>query len=194
VTPSPIDPVQEWLDRHRAGQDPPLDELCQLFQDQLRRLVRPRLRQFPDVRLEEQTTDIANESLVRLLAALREVSPPTTLDLNRFLAGIIRRVLLDRAKAIRRRVLPAASPDIEVPWSPDDTDHPVDSDLMESFHEYVEGLPAREKALFDLLYYRGLNTTAAAAILGLPTTTLKRRWVEARLRAVKRLGRDPTDS
>ena len=191
---SPNDPVQEWLDRHRAGEDPSPDELCRLCEDQLRRLVRPRLRRFPDVQREDHTTDIANEALCRLLGALREITLETTLDLNRFLAGIIRRVLLDRVKAIRRRVLPNAAPGADVPWSPDDTDHPIDTDLMVAFHEFVESLPPEEKTLFDLLYYRGLSTSAAAAVLGIPATTLKRQWVRARLKLAERLGRDPTDS
>jgi RNA polymerase sigma-70 factor (ECF subfamily) len=187
------DPVQEWLDRRREGQDPSLDELCRLCQDQIRHLVRPRLRRFPAVRREEDTTDIANEALVRLLAALPKVCPPTSLELNRFLAEIIRRVLLDHAKSIRRRALPAVAGG-EVPCSPEDTDHPLDLDLMAAFHAYVEGLPAEERILFDLLYYRGLTTAAAAELLGIPATTLKRRWVRARLRVVELLGRDPTDS
>jgi RNA polymerase sigma factor (sigma-70 family) len=193
VSAPPLDSVQDWLDRHRAGTKPPLDELCRLCQDRVRELVRPRLRRFPHVRAEEQTTDITNETLVRLLAALREVAPPTTLDLTRFLAAIIRRVLLDRAKAVSRRLLPTAPPGAEVAWSPEDTDHPMDDDLMAAFHEYVEALPADEKALFDLLYYRGLTTAAAAEALGLSPTTLKREWVKARLRVCEKLGRDPTD-
>jgi RNA polymerase sigma factor (sigma-70 family) len=194
MTPPPDDPVQEWLDLHRSGQNPSLDELCRLCQEQVRCLVRPRLRRFPDVEREERTTDITNEALVRLLAALRDVCPPTTLELNRFLARIIRRVLLDRAKAIRRRALPLAAPGSEVAWAADHTDHPIDHDLMAAFHEYVEALPPEEKILFDLLYYRGLTTAAVAALLGCPPTTLKRRWVEARLRLIDRFGDDPTNS
>ena len=69
-----------------------------------------------------------------------------------------------------------------------------DADLMADFHGYVDSLPDEERVLFDLLYYRGLTTAAAAEYLGLPPTTLKRQWVRARLRARERFGRDPTET
>jgi RNA polymerase sigma factor (sigma-70 family) len=167
---------------------------ARLCEGRVRLLARSRLRNFPQVRREEQTTDIANEALLRLCRAMRGVAPATPLDLTRFLAEIIRRVLLDRLKSIRRRHRPTGPLGPEPGRAPEDTDHPFDADLMADFHGYVDSLPGEEKILFDLLYYRGLTTAAAAEYLGLPTTTLKRQWVRARLRARERFGRDPTET
>jgi RNA polymerase sigma factor (sigma-70 family) len=185
------DLIQDWLERYRSGAQPPPDELVQICEDRVRALVRPRLRSFPRVRQLEDTTDIVNEALLRLTRALRDVTPATPLDLNRFLAELIRRVLLDKLKAIRRRDPPTAGLAVEPGREVGDTDHPVDADLMTEFHEYVRSLPDDERTLFDLLYYRGMSTATAAGYLGLPPTTLKRRWVSARLRARDWLGRDP---
>ena len=185
------DLIQGWLDRYRSGADPPPDELVRLCEERVRALVRPRLRSFPRVKQQEETTDIVNEALLRLSRALRDVAPATPLDLTRFLAELIRRVLLDKLKAIRRRVASPVELAVEPGRAVGDTDHPVDADLMTEFHEYVGSLPESERVLFDLLYYRGLSTATAADYLGLAPSTLKRRWVQARLRARDRLGRDP---
>jgi RNA polymerase sigma factor (sigma-70 family) len=193
MTEPEADPVLAWLDRHRAGQRPPVAVLAELCEEQIKRLVRPRLPSFPLVRREEQTTDVSNETFVRLSRALKDIAPATPLELNRLIAVIVRRVLLDWTKAIRRRKKHIVPLDGDPACVPEDSDHSVDADLMTAFHEYVEALPADEKVLFDLLYYRGLSTAAAADCLGIPRTTLKRRWVKARVRLSERFGLDPTE-
>jgi RNA polymerase sigma factor (sigma-70 family) len=189
---APPDPVQAWLDRHAAGDRPPVDDLCRLCEARARRLVRPRLRTFPLVVQDSQTTEVVNETLCRLLRALgQDVRPRTVLDLERFLAGIVRRVLLDLHKAIqRRRNRVGGLGDDPVP-DPDDDD-PVDTDQMVAFHEYVEALPADEQALFDVFYYQGKTRDEAAALLGLPPSTASAKWVKARAALGRRLGRDVT--
>src|SRR4051812_41885496 len=97
----PTDPVQAWLDRHRAGERPSHDDLCRLCEDRVRQLVRPRLRKFPLVVQDSQTTAVVNDALLCLLRALeRDVRLTAVLDLERFLARIIRHVLMDMTKAI----------------------------------------------------------------------------------------------
>lgn len=189
----PTDPVQAWLDCHRAGERPPLDDLCRLCEDRVRRLVRPRLRKFPLVVQDSQTTEVVNDTLLRLLKALgRDVRLATVLDLERFLAAIIRRVLLDMTKAIqRRRRRVGELGDGPVP-EPDDDDV-ADIDLMVAFHEYVEALPADEQALFDVFYYQGKTKAEAAERLGMAETTAHTHWTKARVRASKHLGADLTE-
>ncbi len=186
----PPDPVQVWLDRHRAGLKPPVNELCTLCQERVKQLVRPRLRTFPLVTQDSQTTDVADETFVRLLNALgRGVSPPSILDLERFLARTVRLVLLDMHKAIqRRRRRVGELGDAPVP-QPGDTD----DDLMVAFHQYVESLPPDEQALFDVFYYQGKTKAEAAVLLGLPPTTAHTLWTKARLRLSRKLGRDLTE-
>lgn len=189
----PPDPVQRWLDGHRAGLKPSLDDLCRFCEDRIRQLVRPRLRTFPLVVQESQTTDVLNETLLRLLAALNDVAPPTVLDLERFLARIIRFVLIDMNKAIQRRRRRVGSLGDEAIVALGDHDDPVDGDLMAAFHEYVEALPPDEQALFDVFYYQGKSKLEAARLLGLPPTTAHARWTKARLRLSQKFGGDLTD-
>ncbi|VTR99484.1 sigma-70 family rna polymerase sigma factor : RNA polymerase sigma factor, sigma-70 family OS=Singulisphaera acidiphila (strain ATCC BAA-1392 / DSM 18658 / VKM B-2454 / MOB10) GN=Sinac_5005 PE=4 SV=1: Sigma70_ECF [Gemmata massiliana] len=186
-------PVQAWLDAHRAGAKPPVNDLCSLCEERVRELVQPRLRTFPLVVQDSQTTEVANEALLRLLAALgRDVRPQSTLDLERFLAHIIRRVLLDMNRAIqKRRSQVGALGDAPVA-APEDEDR-IETDLMVAFHEYIEALQPDEQALFDVFYYQGKTKLEAAALLGLPPTTVHAHWVKARYRASKKFGRDLTD-
>lgn len=184
------DPVQAWLDCHRAGGRPSVDELCRLCENRVRQLVRPRLRTFPLVVQDSQTTDVVNETFLRLLRSLgRNVSPPSVLDLERFLAAKIRQVLLDKHKAIRRRRRRVGElGDEPVPHHGDS-----DDDLMVAFHEYVEALPPGEQALFDVFYYQGKTKSEAATLLGLPPTTVHTLWTKARVRLSRKLGHDLTE-
>jgi RNA polymerase sigma factor (sigma-70 family) len=188
--PSP-DPVQRWLDSHRAGERPPLNDLCRCCEGRIRHLIRPRLRTFPLVVQESQTTEVLNETLLRLLAALNDnVTPPSPLDLERFLARIIRRVLLDMHKAIQRRRRRVGVLGDGPVAAPKDQDDLVDIDQMVAFHEYVEALPPEEQALFDVFYYQGKPKTEAARLLGLPPTTAHAHWTRARVRMSENLSRD----
>lgn len=186
------DPIQVWLDSHRAGQSPSPNDLCWLCEERVRQLVRPRIRTFRPVVQDSQTTDVVNETLLRLLAALNRVSFPSILDLERYLARIIRHVLLDMQKEIQRRRRRVESLGDEPVAAPEDSDDLVDADLMVAFHEYIESLPADEQALFDVFYYQGKSKVEAAQVLGLPPTTAHTRWVKARYRASKKFGRDLT--
>ncbi len=183
--------IQTWLDLHCAGERPRFDDLCELCEDRVRQLVRPRLRQFPLVVQDSQTTEVANDALIRLLSALaRGVRLATLLDLERFLALVIRRVLLDTTKAIQRRRRRFCELGDEPASAPDDDF--ADIDLMVVFHEYVEALPPEEQALFDVFYYQGKTKAEAAKLLGMAETTVHTHWAKARLRAGLHLGADLT--
>jgi RNA polymerase sigma factor (sigma-70 family) len=186
--------IQAWLDRHCAGENPSPNELCRLCEDRVRQLVRPQLHTFPVVVQDSQTTEVVNETFLRFFKALGcNVRLQSILDLERFLARIIRRVLLDMQKAIQRRRRRVGSLGEEPIAAPADADDPVDADLMVAFHEYIEALPPDEQALFDVFYYQGKSKIEGAQLLGLPPTTAHTRWVKARYRASKALGRDLTE-
>jgi RNA polymerase sigma factor (sigma-70 family) len=181
------DRIQEWLNNHKAGRTQSFDDLCQFCMEQLKALVRPRLRRFPLVQTQEQTTDITIETFLRLKKSLPEVFPATVTEFYWFLAELIRRVLLDHVKSIRRHAAIRNGGDWDFQRA-EQTDHPIDSELMNAFHEYVSALPAAEQKLFDLLYYCGLSIPKTAELLDMAPSTLKRRWFDARYRMQIRLG------
>jgi RNA polymerase sigma-70 factor (ECF subfamily) len=61
-------------------------------------------------------------------------------------------------------------------------DGPAELAQWTEFHSRIRDLPQEDRELFDLLYYQGLSQPEAAKELGIPLTTLKRRWQAARLR------------
>src|SRR5262249_45136720 len=74
---------------------------------------------------------------------------------------------------------------------PEPTDSSADPDQLarwQDLHAQIAGLEEEDRELFELLYYQRLNQADAAAVLGVPLTTLKRRWRAARVRLMTRLG------
>jgi DNA-directed RNA polymerase specialized sigma24 family protein len=179
--------IQDWIDRRLAGGDPPVDELIRLCEARVRELIRPRLNSFSSVRRDTQTTDILDETFLRLFRALDRRVPPTPRDLFQFIAHKIRQVLLDRWKPKKNRLRPEPILIDPVDWR-SAGDGGIDGDTMEAFHEYVQRLPEGEKALFDLMYYHELPPAKAAACLDWPVSKVKLAWLNARRRVARRFG------
>jgi RNA polymerase sigma factor (sigma-70 family) len=185
--PSDEEQLQAWLTRHCMGEHPPFNDLCSICQDRLRKLVRSRLRYFPEVRRDVQTTEILDDTLMKLLAALRTTTLTTVFDLNCFLASIIRRVLLDRVRKLQRNpTINLTAPDaIAV-----EERTIFDVDTMAALHEAVENAPTDIRVLFDLIYYSGMTTEQAAGQLGHSVSKVKRDWLKARDRIREQIGFD----
>src|SRR5262245_21888860 len=96
-----------WIARLRDGDDAALEAILSFFQGRLARLTRVMLKGYPIVRRMEQTSDVLQNSMVRLSRALRDLagrltSPGVqgsfhTRDFFRLAALQIRRELLDLA-------------------------------------------------------------------------------------------------
>jgi DNA-directed RNA polymerase specialized sigma24 family protein len=79
----------------QAGDRQAADDLVHAAQARLEALARKKLRSFPHVRDWAETADVLQGSLLRLLAALREVCPESTRHFFNLAAVHIRRELLD---------------------------------------------------------------------------------------------------
>ena len=64
----------------------------------------------------------------------------------------------------------------------DDTYDPAQLALWTEFHEQVEQLPADEREVFNLRWYEALSEEETASVLETSTRTVRRRWLNARLR------------
>ncbi len=200
------EPLQEWIDRLRAGDPAARDELLRRSGERLRKLARKMLRQdFRRLSRWEDTNDVLQNALLRLLRALETVPPDSPADFFRLAARQIRRELFDLA---RRHYGPEGvganhatnagqeGPDRTPSASRDPGTETYAPDHLEAwgdFHRLVEELPAEERDVFDLLWYQGQTQAEAARVLGVSVPTVKRRWLAARLSLQERLKNWPVE-
>jgi RNA polymerase sigma-70 factor (ECF subfamily) len=186
--------IQTWLDRLQAGDLSARDELLGYACDRLRLLTRKMLKGFDRVKRWEQTDDVFQNALLRLRTALQQVQPRSVQAFFGLAALQIRRELIDLARqyygpegaGAHHATLgeddgSASTPPAES--EPHDTTYePSRLAIWSEFHRQVDALPAKERDVFDLVWYQGLSQPRAAALLGLSEATLKRRWWSARQR------------
>jgi RNA polymerase sigma-70 factor (ECF subfamily) len=192
IEPSP-ERVQRWIELLRHGDRAARDALLAHAADRLGSLTQQMLADFPRLGRWVEADDVLQSALVRLLQALRSVTPPTVADFLRLATVQIRRELLDLARhyfgpegeaAHRESALLVGPADTNPPPAyelPASTHNPQRLACWADFHRKVEALPPEERAVFELLWYQELSQAEVAAILGVSVPTVKRRWLAARL-------------
>lgn len=186
--------LQVWIDRLNAGDPAARDELIGRACDRLLRLAHKMLQDFRRLRGYEDTDDVLQNALLRLLRALQAAPPATVPEFFRLAATMIRRELLDLARHYfgprgpgtgreppgrADRADGTPPPDYEPPTT---THEPSRLAAWAEFHARVASLPPEQRDVFDLVWYQGLTQAEAAGLLGVSEPTVKRRWLAARLR------------
>jgi RNA polymerase sigma-70 factor (ECF subfamily) len=192
--------LDSCINRLRAGDAGALHELICRSLERLRRLTRKMLRSFPKVQRWEQTDDVLQNALLRLQKALAQIKPESARQFFGLAATQIRRELIDLARHYYGpeglganhatdgiHPGPNAQPLYERAASPDG---PLGFTDWNAIHEQVEGLPAQEREVFNLLWYHDLSQAEAAVLLGISERTVGRRWRSARLLLHKALTAD----
>ncbi len=90
--------LQVWIVGMNAGDASARAHLIEHTCDRMRRLARKLLHDFPRVRRWEDTDDVLQNALLRLLRALQSVAPATVADFFRLATRQLRRELLDLAR------------------------------------------------------------------------------------------------
>ena len=183
--------LQGYLERLRAGDRAARDELFRHVAGRLERLTRKMLQGFPGVHRWEQTGDVLQGALVRLLTALEDVRPASPREFFGLTAEQVRRELIDLARhhfgpqgAGAHHASAAGRADSLAPAHerPDLTYEPSALAGWCEFHEQVRELPEQEREVVDLLFYQELPQAQAAGLLGVTVRTVQRRWQSALLR------------
>jgi RNA polymerase sigma-70 factor (ECF subfamily) len=160
------------------------DALLRHYANRLNALTSKMLCGFPGVRRWADTDDVLQNSLIRLLNALRDVRPATPREFLGLATLQIRRELIDLARHFygpqgeganhqshdgdsqhafaQSPADPASEPDSLVQWR--------------EFHEQIDTLPADEREVVSLLFYQGLGQSEAAELLSVSVRTVQRRW------------------
>jgi RNA polymerase sigma-70 factor (ECF subfamily) len=190
--------LRACLGRMRNGDAGAADEMLRAAWDRLEHMARTMLRRFPDVRRWEQTGDVLQAALVRLMRALGEVSPDDTRAFFGLAAEQMRRELLDLARRHRgphglganlASAAGAAPGESSAPdRDPVDSEARDDLERWQAFHEAVARLPAGEREVVDLTFYHGWTQARIAGLLGVDERTVRRRWRAACLQLHEALG------
>jgi RNA polymerase sigma-70 factor (ECF subfamily) len=165
-----------WVRRIQAGDRSASDELLRATGERLERLTRKMLRRFPSVRRWEQSDDVLQNALLRLLRALQQVEPASVRDFFSLAAEQVRRELLDLARHYGAHH--DSAPDgVSEPL--DQADEPVELEKWVVFHEQVSQLPADEREVVGLVFYHGWTHAQVAELLGVSKRTVRRHWRRA---------------
>ncbi len=184
--------LQGMLARVRAGDLAARDELIRGCIDRLEQLVRKMLRSFPGVRRYEDTGDVLQESMIRLLRSLESVEVTSTRDFFNFAATHICRELIDLARHYQGprgmgRHQSVGLDDTECPGGPDEA-AAEDLERWAELHERVMELPAEEREVFSLAFYHGWTQPRIAELFGVNERTVRRRLRQAVRKLTRQLG------
>jgi RNA polymerase sigma-70 factor (ECF subfamily) len=183
--------IHGWVDRLRAGDPTAADELVRHAAAQLETMARKTLRRFPSVGRWEQTGDVLQNAIMRLLRALeRDVRPVSVRAFFGLAATQIRRELLDLARHYQgprgvgaNHASVARTPDSDdAPATPEPVapaDDLLDLERWAAFHAAVERLPAPEREVMGLAFYHGCTHKEIAHVLDVTERTVRRHWRSA---------------
>lgn len=169
------------------------NELLQHCSRRFESLARKMLRDFPKVRRWEETGDVLQNAILRLLNALNDVQPTSFRHFLSLTTLQIRRELIDLARKHQGPLGVAANhaswkPDADSNGSPqpiepgDATHNPAQLAAWCELHEAIASLPEEQREVCELVWYQGLTQVAAAKVLQVSERTIKRRWQAVRLR------------
>ena len=174
------------IDRLGAGDPAARDELIRSAMGRLEQLARKMLRGFPGVKRWEDTGDVLQNALLRLVRALGAVTPGSSREFFGLAAAQIRRELLDLARHYqgalglgRNHQSGLQRPDGA---SPEFADAPAETgelDRWAALHEAVETLPVVEREVFCLTFYHGWTQPQIGELLQIDERTVRRRWQSA---------------
>ncbi|MEO8842302.1 MAG: sigma-70 family RNA polymerase sigma factor [Kofleriaceae bacterium] len=173
--PSELDAL--GLARAKAGDPAALRGLVERYQDRVFALIYRMLLG----RGTERTSDLAQETFVRVLRGLRDFDPRGAARLSTWILTIATRVVLnDRRRAGRDRV-ELDGDAVERVASLDRADHLLErTRLAEALTAGIAALPDDQRAVFVLREYHELEYTEIAAALEIAENTVRSRLHRAR--------------
>jgi RNA polymerase sigma-70 factor (ECF subfamily) len=191
--------LHDLVGRIQAGDKRAANDLVRRSAERLESLASRMLRDFPAVRRWEQTGDVLQNALQRLLRTLSQVSPDSVKGFFRLAAQSVRRELIDLARHYTGPLNGAAHHD-SLPELNKSGSYPLNGfaaredmrnlERWAAFHEAVGRLPEPDRELIELGFYEGLEKSEIARLVGVDERTIRRRWNRASRRLADELGDD----
>ena len=189
--------LHDLIGRIQAGDRQAAGDLINRSALRLEERASHMLRHFPSVKRWEQTGDVLQNALQRLLRTLREICPDSVEGFFRLAAQSIRRELLDMTRHYRGPLNAAANHDslpdgsLGLPMKAGPSQEELKNlECWAAFHEAVGRLPDEERAVIELGFYEGLDKDEIARVLSVDVRTVRRRWNRAKRRLTDELGDD----
>jgi RNA polymerase sigma factor (TIGR02999 family) len=179
--------VSQLLDRWNEGDRQALQDLMPLIMGDLRRMA---ARQMAAERADHtlQATALVHEVYLKLVGR-RSVSWQNRAQFFAFIAGMMRRILVDHARTQRAAKRGAGVVRVGLDEGIRVPEDGKDPDLI-ALDEAIEGLAeldARQARIVELRYFTGLSVKEIAEIEAISPTTVKREWHTAKLWLLRRL-------
>jgi RNA polymerase sigma-70 factor (ECF subfamily) len=179
--------LRRWVERIRRGDLTAREEMLRAVHGRLERLARKMLRRFPAVARWEESGDLLQNAVLRLLRALQDVEPTSVRDFFGLAAEQMRRELLDLARHYRSRRVAGPSRAARADRGGAAPDAPAAADELDelekwcAFHEAVERLPVAQREVVGLIFYHGWTQAEVAEHLSMSRRTVQRHWAAAML-------------
>ncbi len=182
--------LRYWVTELQAGRPNAAEPTFRKIMAKVELFARGMFQKFPRVGKFVDVEDVIQSSLIRLLAAFRQVRPESTRHFYALTNELIRRELLDlvkhyygpRGHGTNRADVPVGEGEGEVsPAAPDAT---VELDKVTAFHEALAELPAEEREVLGLTYYHGWSQTEISSLLQVSVRTVQR-WLDSAMQQMK---------
>ena len=174
--------LQQLLDEAAFRDGSIYDKLLEHASERLRALSRKSLRGFPRLASLVQTDDVLQEALLRLHSSLNKVRPSSLRGFFGLAAIQIRRNLID----LTRHLLGPEGYGTHVRTGPiSQENEPIVIEAVDRwicFNDLIDTLPAEEREVVDLQFVHSMTQEEVSELLGISISTVKRRWISARLK------------
>lgn len=180
-----------WVTELQAGRPEAAEPTLRKIIARVEMLARAMFKKFPRVGRFVDVEDVVQSSLIRLLAAFRQVRPNSRQHFYALANDLIRRELLDLIRQYYgprgegANVAPAAIGEGEGEHVPAAPDAAGDLDRFAAFHETVAGLPTEEREVIGLVYYHGWTQADIATLFRVSVRTVQR-WQESATEKLKK--------
>ena len=183
--------VTQWLRDMRGGDRPAFDRIVARLYGELRAIAHQRLRREWGTR-PMATTELVHEAYLRLLTQ-RELAADDRVGFFAIAANVMRRILVDAARARNARKRGGAGSDV-----PLDEVEALLGDrqaeemlLLDAALARLHELQPRAALVVEHRYFAGLTLEESAQLLGVSTKTAQREWLAARAWLRKEMAATP---
>ncbi len=182
--------VERLLQSWGEGSPEALDELIPLILEDVRRIASRHLSGEPSA-VSLQATELVNEVYLRL-RKLRRVQWANRRQLFAYLAEVVRRLLVERAR--KRLAEKRGGGAKKVPLTDEFLSTHVSPEELVSIDELLGHLPERMRQIVELKLFVGLTEDEIADVLGLGRRTVSREWKKAKLYLLRDLKRTKVEN